>query len=64
MLNALAVIRQCPLSLLIKNLLEKYTEIWKRINSLKKVKSDSEPVYGDNDKQIKTKTKLYGDKTN
>ena len=50
MLNALAVIRQCPLSLLIKNLLEKYTEIWKRINSLKKVKSDSEPVYGDNDK--------------
>ena len=25
---------------------------------------DSEPVYGDNDKCIKTKVKLYGDKIN
>ena len=28
------------------------------------IKSDSEPVYGDNDKHIKTKIKLYGDKAN
>ena len=28
------------------------------------IKFDSEPVYGDNDKYIKTKIKLYGDKTN
>ena len=28
------------------------------------IKFDSEPVYGDNDKYIKTKTKLYGDKIN
>ena len=26
--------------------------------------SDSEPVYGDNDKSVKTKIKLYGDKVN
>ena len=29
-----------------------------------KIKLDSEPVYGDNDKYIKTKIKLYGDKIN
>ena len=28
------------------------------------IKLDSEPVYGDNDKCIKTKIKLYGDKIN
>ena len=29
-----------------------------------KCKFDSEPVYGDSDKYIKTKIKLYGDKIN
>ena len=29
-----------------------------------KIKFDSEPVYGDNDKYIKTKIKSYGDKIN
>ena len=28
------------------------------------IEFDSEPVYGDNDKYIKTKIKLYGDKIN
>ena len=28
------------------------------------IKFDSEPIYGDNDKYIKTRTKLYGDKVN
>ena len=28
------------------------------------IKFDSEPVYGDNDKYINTKIKLYGDKVN
>ena len=28
------------------------------------IEFDSEPVYGDNDKYIKTKIKLYGDKVN
>ena len=42
-------------------LLKKYTKIWGRISNLMNMKSDSEPVYGDNDKYIKTKIKSYGD---
>ena len=33
-------------------------------NNLLSIKFDSEPVYSDNDKYIKTKIKLYGDKIN
>ena len=36
-------------------LLKNYNKIWDKISSLMKVKSDSEPVYGDNDKYIKPK---------
>ena len=43
-------------------LLKKYTKIWERISSLMNTKFDSEPVYGDNDKYIKTKIKSYRDK--
>ena len=32
--------------------------------NLMNIKFDSAPVYGDNDKYIKTKIKLYGDKIN
>ena len=46
------------------NLLEKYTEIWSRISNLLNTKFDSEPVYCDNDKYIKTKIKIYEDKVN
>ena len=45
-------------------LLKKYTEIWKTVSILTKIKFGSEPVYGDNDKYIKTKIKLYGVKVN
>ena len=45
-------------------LLKEYTKIWKKVINLMNIKSDSEPVYGDNDKYIKTKIKLYGDKIN
>ena len=45
-------------------LLKKYNKIWERVSNLLSIKSDSEPVYGDNDKYIKTKIKLYGDKIN
>ena len=38
-------------------LLKKYTKIWQRVNSLINIEFDSEPVYGDKDKYIKTKTK-------
>ena len=46
------------------NILEKYTEIWERVSNLMNIEFDSEPVYGDNDRYIKTKMKLYGDKKN
>ena len=35
--------------------LKKYTKIWERVSNLMNIKFDSEPVYGDNDKYIKTK---------
>ena len=43
-------------------LLKKYTEIWEKISNLIGKKVDSEPVYCDNDKYIKTKIKSYGDR--
>ena len=46
-----------------KTLLKKYIKIWERVSSLMNIEFDSEPVYGDNDKYIKTK-KTYGDKAN
>ena len=39
-------------------LLKVYTQIWKRVRNLLNIKSDSETVYGDNDKYIKTKIKI------
>ena len=47
-----------------KKLLKKYTKIYERVSCLMNVKLDSEPVYGDNDKYIKTKIKLCEDKVN
>ena len=60
MLNVLIVTRQCLLRLVLK----KYSKIWERVSNLMSIKLDSEPVYGDNDKYIKTKIKQYGDKIN
>ena len=45
-------------------LLKKYTKIWERISSLMNIKFDSEPVYSNNDKYIKTKIKSYEGKIN
>ena len=45
-------------------LLKKYNKIWERVSNLLSIKFDSRPVYGDNDKYIKTKIKLHGDKVN
>ena len=47
-----------------EKLLKKYTKTWKRVSNLMKIEFDSDPVYGDNDKYIKTKIKSYGDKIN
>ena len=40
-------------------LLKKYTQIWKKVKNLLNIKFDSEPVYGDSEKYIKTKIKIY-----
>ena len=45
-------------------LLKKYNKIWQKISNLMIIKFDSEPVYGDNDKYIKTKIKMYEDRVN
>ena len=42
-----------------KQLLKKFNQICKKVKSLLNIKFDSEPVYGDNDKYIKTKIKIY-----
>ena len=38
--------------------------IWEKVGNLLNIEFDSEPVYGDVDKYIKTKIKTYGDKVN
>ena len=45
-------------------LLRKYNKIWGKISNLMNIEFDSEPVYGDNDKYIKTKMKMYEDRVN
>ena len=44
-----------------KELLQKYNQIWKKVKSLLNIKFNSENVYDDNKKYIKTKIKTYGD---
>ena len=51
--------RTMPFKISNKQLLKKYNQIWKRVEKLLKIEFDSEPVYGDNDKYIKTKVKIY-----
>ena len=45
-------------------LLKNYNRIWEIISSLLNKEFDSEPVYGDNGKYIKTKIIMYEDKVN
>ena len=40
-----------------KQPLKKYNQIWKKFEKLLKIEFDSKPVYGDDDKYIKTKIK-------
>ena len=44
-----------------KQLLKKYTKIWEKTEGLMKINFESKPVYGDDDKYIKTKIKTYAD---
>ena len=39
-------------------LLKKYTQIWKKVKNLLNIDYDSEPVYSDDEKYIKTKKVL------
>ena len=47
-----------------KQLLKKYNQIWKKLKNLLKIKFDSRTAYGDNDKHIKTKIKIYNGNAN
>ena len=38
-------------------LLKKYNKIWEKVSNLMNIEFDSEPVYGDNGKYMKTKIK-------
>ena len=42
----------------------KYNKIWEKISKVLNIEFDSKPVYGDNDKYIKTKIKMYEDRVN
>ena len=53
-----------PFNISDKQLLKKYSQILKKVKNLLKTKSDSEPVYGENDKYIKTKIKIQGGNVN
>ena len=45
-------------------LLKKYNKIWEKVGNLLNIEFASEPVYGDGDKHIKRKTKMYRDRVN
>ena len=42
-----------------KQLLKNYNKIWEKVEKLMKIDFESKPVYGDDDKYIKTKIKIY-----
>ena len=44
-----------------KKLLKMYNKIWEKIEKLININFESKPVYGDNNKYIKTKIKIFAD---
>ena len=42
-----------------KQLLKNYNKIWEKVEKLLNIDFESKPVYGDDDKYIKTKIKIY-----
>ena len=48
-----------PLIVKDKHLLKIYNKIWEKIEKLMKIDFENTPVYGNDDKYIKTKTKVY-----
>ena len=47
-----------------KKLLKKFNQIWKRVEKLLEIEFDSKPIYGDDNKYLKTKIKIYGASVN
>ena len=45
-------------------LLKKYNKIWEKISNLMNIEFDGDPLYGDNDKYIKRKIKMFGHRAN
>ena len=46
-----------------KQLSKNYNRIWEKIKNLMRIDFESKPVYGDDDKYIKTKIKIYAKNT-
>ena len=44
-----------------KQLLKNHNKVWEKVEKLMKINFESKPVYGDDDKYIKTKIKTYAD---
>ena len=42
-----------------KQLLKNYNKIWGKVENLIRIDFESKPIYGDDDKNIKTKIKIY-----
>ena len=42
-----------------KQLLKNYNKIWEKVEKLMRIDFESKPVYGDDNKYIKTKIKIY-----
>ena len=42
-----------------KQLLKSYNKLWGKTDNLMRIDFESKPVYGDDDKYIKTKIKVY-----
>ena len=66
MLSTLIVIRNKAVSFKVSDnkLLKKYKKILEKVGNLLNIKFDSEPIYGDVDKYIKTKIRIYGNRVN
>ena len=44
-----------------KHLLKNYSKIWEKVENLLRIDFESKPVYGDDNKYIKAKIKIYAD---
>ena len=47
-----------------KQLLKNYNKIWEKVEKLMRIDFESKPVYGDDDKYIKTKIEIYANNMN